>query len=206
MDQPGSLPRPAPLFLGDHPALDFLNSIAAPWGATIEWIENGADLVAWLEQAGLVPPAVARQMRKRSGKELDLVAERARALREWFRAFVRTHAGEPLDAEVTGQLQSLNRLLARDDGYRQLERGPRWRRERRWRAPEALLQPLADAMGDLVCEADFRLVRGCERPGCTMWFLDTSKGHRRRWCSMAVCGNRVKASAHRRRAGRNRAG
>ncbi len=201
MDQSGSPSRPAPLFVGEHPALDFLNSTAAPWGAVIEWITDGADLVAWLEQAGLVPVAVARQMLKRRSKELDPVAQDARALREWFRAFVQTHAGHPLDANVTGKLHSLNRLLARDEGYRQLEAGPRWRRERRWRTPDALLQPLADAMGDLVCEADFRLVRNCEGPDCTIWFLDRSKGHRRRWCSMAACGNRAKAAAHRRRAG-----
>lgn len=200
MTQPNTPPRPAPPFVGEHAALDFLNSRAAPWGSTIEWIASGADLVAWLEQARLLPPAVARAMAERSGRELDRVAEDARGLREWFRGFVRAHAGRPLDPKVTGELRSLNRLLARDEGYRQLEPGPRWRRERRWRTADTLLQPLADAMGDLVCEADFRLVRRCEGPECTIWFLDTSKGHRRRWCSMAVCGNRVKAAAHRRRA------
>jgi predicted RNA-binding Zn ribbon-like protein len=201
MDQPRTPTRPAPLFVGEHPALDFLNSTAAPWGAAIEWITNGTDLVAWLEEAGLAPAAVARQMLKRSARELDRVAGDARALREWFRAFVRAHAGRPLDPNVTGKLQSLNQLLACDEGYRQLEAGPRWRRGRRWRTPETLLQPLADAIGDLLCEADFRLVRKCEGSDCTLWFLDTSKGHRRRWCSMAVCGNRAKAAAHRRRAG-----
>jgi predicted RNA-binding Zn ribbon-like protein len=202
MLQPSPTPRPAPFFVGEHPALDFLNSIAAPWGTLIEWIEGGADLVAWLEQAGLMSSTVARQMLRQSRKELDVVAEEARDLREWFRAFVRTHAGRPLEARVVGRLQRLNRLLERDECYRQLEAGPRWHRERRWRTPEALLLPLADAMGDLVCDADFELVRKCEGPGCLIWFLDTSKGHQRRWCSMAVCGNRVKAAAHRRRADR----
>ena len=55
-------------------------------------------------------------------------------------------------------------------------------------------------MGDLVCGKDFILVRNCEGLSCAMWFYDVSKGHARRWCSMAVCGNRAKAAAHRARA------
>ena len=81
-------------------------------------------------------------------------------------------------------------------------RALRWDARRRWRSPKALLLPVADAIGDLVCEKDFTLVRKCEGPGCTLWFLDVSKGHARRWCSMGVCGNRVKAAAHRARARR----
>ena len=50
-----------------------------------------------------------------------------------------------------------------------------------------------------VALADFRLIRGCEGPVCTLLFLDRTKAHGRRWCSMAVCGNRAKAAAHRAR-------
>jgi predicted RNA-binding Zn ribbon-like protein len=54
-------------------------------------------------------------------------------------------------------------------------------------------------MADLVCDADFTMVKKCEGPTCTMLFLDTTKGHARRWCSMAVCGNRAKQASHRAR-------
>lgn len=64
-------------------------------------------------------------------------------------------------------------------------------------SPDALLLPLAEAMGDLICHADFEQVKICEGPTCTLWFNDVSKNHTRRWCSMAVCGNRAKAAAHR---------
>jgi predicted RNA-binding Zn ribbon-like protein len=40
-------------------------------------------------------------------------------------------------------------------------------------------------------------VRNCE--GCSIWFYDHTKAHRRRWCSMALCGNRSKARSHRQR-------
>ena len=204
--------RPAPFFLGEHRALDFLNTIASPWGEPIEWLADGPDLVEWLVRAELVPAAVARRFRRKAKRqELEAVARRARALREWFRGFVAEHAGRPLSTDGVGRLERLNQLLERDEVYRRLEpvrtpaeaeggsSGPvaQWRWERRWRTPEALLQPIAETIGDFVCRADFRFVRRCER--CTMWFLDVSRGHGRRWCSMAICGNRAKAAAYRAR-------
>ena len=47
--------RPPPFFVGDDLALDFLNSVAAPWGEQIEWLASGGDLIAWLEQAHVAP-------------------------------------------------------------------------------------------------------------------------------------------------------
>jgi predicted RNA-binding Zn ribbon-like protein len=208
--------RPAPFFIGDDLALDFLNSIAAPWGQEIEWLASGRDLVAWLEQAHAVPGNVSAHFRAHTGpRALDAVASQARELREWFRTFVGDHAGKPLGPAAPRHLAPLNRLLERDEAYRQIEIAPpgdagendgdahrtlRWQACRRWRSPKALLLPIAEAIGDLVCQKDFTLVRRCEGPTCTLWFLDVSKGHARRWCSMAVCGNRAKAAAHRARA------
>jgi len=42
-------------------------------------------------------------------------------------------------------------------------------------------------------------LRRCAREGCVLLFFDTSKNGTRRWCDMAVCGNRVKAASHYRR-------
>jgi predicted RNA-binding Zn ribbon-like protein len=208
--------RLAPFFIGDNLALDFLNSVAAPWGKEIEWLASGRDLVAWLEQAHAVPANVSAHFHAQIGpRALDAVASQARELREWFRTFVRDHAGEPLGRRALRDLTPLNQLLERDEVYRQIETAPpgdagendgdghralRWKASRRWRSPNSLLLPIAEAMGELVCQKDFTLVRRCEGPTCTLWFLDISKGHARRWCSMAVCGNRAKAAAHRARA------
>ncbi len=208
-------PRPAPFFVGDDLALDFVNSIAAPWGLEIEWLANGGDLVAWLKRAGAVPANVSAHFRAQTGsRALDAAASQARQLREWFRQFVRKHAGKPLERRALHDLAPLNQLLGRDEAYRQIEiaaagdRGAndgeglqalRWQAMRRWSSPKSLLLPIAEAMGDLVCQKDFTLVRKCECSTCTLWFLDVSKGHARRWCSMAVCGNRAKAAAHRAR-------
>jgi predicted RNA-binding Zn ribbon-like protein len=209
-------PRPAPFFIGDDLALDFLNSTATPRGQEIEWLASGGDLVAWLEAAHAVPADLLAQFRKRTGvRTLDAVALQARELREWFRIFVRNHAGKPLTPSAFRELAPLNQLLERDEAYRQIEIAPpghgrandgdeqralRWNAMRRWPSPKTLLLPIAEAIGDLLCRKDFTLVRRCEAATCTMWFHDVSKSHARRWCSMAVCGNRAKAVAHRARA------
>ena len=206
--------RPAPFFIGDDLALDFLNSVAMPAGRAIEWLEDGHDLVTWLEQAHAVPAEIAAHFRKHAApRALDAVAAQARELREWFRAFVKSHGGKPLRERDLRELAPLNTLLARDQAFCQIEiagagaaengeegRVLRWQARRHWDGPKALLLPIAEAMGELVCDKDFTLVRKCEGPTCTLWFLDLSKAHARRWCSMAVCGNRAKAAAHRARA------
>lgn len=207
--------RPAPLFVGDHLAMDFLNSTATPSGERIEWLGDGAGLVDWLDKARAIPPDVALRFRAEDDNlhALDVVAVQARHLREWLRGFVVRRSGAPLGAAMIEELQPLNRLLARDDSYRLVEEAAsavghaqalRWRQERRWTTPERLLQPIAEAIGDFVCDADFRLVRACQGPNCTMMFYDRTKAHARRWCSMAVCGNRAKAAAHRARSRQRR--
>ena len=63
----------------------------------------------------------------------------------------------------------------------------------------ALLLPVARSLADLVCTEDFTHVKACEGPECTLLFVDRTRGRGRRWCSMAVCGNRAKQAAHRKR-------
>ena len=63
------------MFIADDPGLDFLNSIGTPAGTVIEWLANGEDLLAWLEQAKLIDSAIAAAIRANSFPgELDEVA------------------------------------------------------------------------------------------------------------------------------------
>ncbi|MFJ3905698.1 CGNR zinc finger domain-containing protein [Streptomyces sp. NPDC090025] len=39
-------------------------------------------------------------------------------------------------------------------------------------------------------------IRACAHEACLLHFFDTSRNGTRRWCSMALCGNRAKASRH----------
>ena len=202
--------RPPAMFIADDPGLDFLNSIGTPAGTIVEWLANGADLLAWLEQAKLIDSTDAAAIRANSFPgELDEVAAQARALREWFRDFVLTHMGRPLTAKALDLLAPLNRVLERDEQYLAIvpghpghhHRRPQLelRSLRRWSTPSTLLLPLAQAMAHLVCHEDFSLVKGCEGKACVLLFLDRTHARTRRWCSMSICGNRAKQAAHRKR-------
>jgi predicted RNA-binding Zn ribbon-like protein len=132
------------------------------------------------------------------------VAAQARSLREWFRAFVAERKGRPLNSSDLQALAPLNRLLARDEGFKTIvahgdgkEAKFELQSSRRWRAPESLLLPIGESLAKLVCEEDFTDVKNCEGHNCTLLFADHTRGRQRRWCSMAVCGNRAKQAAHR---------
>ena len=209
MSDPGS--RLPPLFVADAVALDFLNSIATPVDTPVEWLASGADLLAWLEAAKLAPNEVIEGFRTGAlPGELDAVAAQARALREWFRGFVSDHQGKPIRATALAELEPLNRVLARDHEFGQIIARPRgqdsaspsaleWVTQREWRSPDTLLLPIAKSMAQLVAEADFRDIKACEGSRCTVLFLDRTRSRARRWCSMSLCGNRAKQSAHRER-------
>jgi predicted RNA-binding Zn ribbon-like protein len=198
-------PRLPAIFVGDAPGLDFLNSIATPVDAPVDWIDDGEGFVSWLEQARLVPADALASIRAHAlPGELDKVADQARSLREWFRVFVRQHKGRPLAAASLAQLKPLNHLLERDDSFSRIAPGAggehlQLQRVSRWRTAEALLLPIGEALAQLVCVEDFSNVKACEGPVCTLLFADHTRGHARRWCSMALCGNRAKQAAHRHR-------
>jgi predicted RNA-binding Zn ribbon-like protein len=185
-----------PILLADHRALDFLNTLARPGGVETEWIGSGEGLLDWLRAASLVDPADERVIRRAIGAdELDHAAREARALREWFRGVL---SGGSLETA----LARLNTFLRDDEQVRQLH-GARghaaWRTQRLWRKPRSVLGPIAEQMGDLLVKEDLDLVKGCGGEDCTLVFLDRTKAHKRRWCSMAVCGNRAKVAAFRAR-------
>jgi predicted RNA-binding Zn ribbon-like protein len=79
-------------------------------------------------------------------------------------------------------------------------------------ALRAPLWRVASSMEDLLTTDELARVRRCgawERADdgrCAWLFLDETRNHSRRWCSMAVCGNRMKARRHYQRVGGRRSG
>jgi len=181
----------APLFLADDLALDFINTKYGVGDARRELFDSDARVLDWLERAGLTSTSEAKGSR---GALLDA----ALALRESAGALIEKRKGG-----LVGNPAGLNRLLALDSSYEQLvwtkRQAVRCERHRRVSSVEGLLVPVAHAVAVLVAEADFSLVRKCESSDCTLWFYDRTKSHRRRWCSMALCGNRMKVAAFRAR-------
>jgi predicted RNA-binding Zn ribbon-like protein len=202
---------PPPFFVGNHLALDFLNTIATPRGVVVDWLSDGQGLVHWLKDARVIDSVIVDHVNKSWGDGLDDVARNARDFRKWLRRLVISRQGKPF--RVAAQtIAPLNELLARDNSFPQIELVGRKaksgrlvnRRVRRWEDPEELLQPIVNAAADLICNEDFRRVQSCEGAACCLIFLDRTKGLARRWCSMAVCGNRTKVEAHRLRVARKK--
>lgn len=198
--------RPPAIFVADALGLDFLNSIATPVDEVVDWIDTGDGLLNWLDQAKLVPSDVLKAIKARAMPgEIDKVADQARNLREWFRGFVRGHIGQPITLYALRELAPLNTLLERDEAYGQLvahqhgESPFELLMMRRWRSPESLLLPIGEALAKFVCQEDFTAVKACEGRTCTLLFADHTRRRARRWCSMAICGNRAKQAAHRSR-------
>jgi predicted RNA-binding Zn ribbon-like protein len=62
-----------------------------------------------------------------------------------------------------------------------------------------LLAAIARSAAEMIVEGAQARVRICANPVCGLFFSDHSRTHRRRWCSMAVCGNRNKVASFARR-------
>jgi predicted RNA-binding Zn ribbon-like protein len=180
------------LFLGDDLALDFINTAYGVDEEHQECLGSDAQVLDWLQRAGL--PFSLEGVPTRAGTLLKA----ALALREAARKLV-----EQRKAGNIGAVAPLNRVLALGSTYRELvwskRQEPAVELRRRVASAEALLVPVAEAVAALLAQGDFALVRTCESSDCTLWFHDHTKSHRRRWCSMAQCGNRQKVAAFRAR-------
>jgi predicted RNA-binding Zn ribbon-like protein len=191
-----------PLFLAGHLALDFLNTAMSPQGTEIELIGDGRAFVDWLVSAGVVDVAVAPRLRRQFGAEaLDELAAEARKLRGWTASWIARWRHDP-EGRYDAELRRLNAVLERDGGYPQLvQRGGGFAvvDQRRGETTGELLAAIARQIADLLVSEQAALVKRCDGAQCTLWFVDRTKAHRRRFCSVSVCGNRDKVAAFRAR-------
>jgi len=192
----------APLFLSGHPALDFVNTAYSPDGVDMEVIGDGRALLNWLVGAELLGRAEADALLSRSGaKAMDLAAAKARKLREQVRAWLEQWCVAP-DRSYRADIALLNEVIAKGVWRHRLVSGadgPRVVEQLEIEEVDALLPLLARQVAALVTQEQASLVKQCTGPGCTLWFLDRTKAHRRRFCSATACGNRAKVAAFRER-------
>ena len=187
---------PAPL-IGEHPALDLINTEARdPRGEAVDHWHDGGDVIAWLAQVGVDPAPGSRA----DQVDPDELLARARALRTLARRLLVERAQSSADTDIA----SLNTFLQDHPTTPHLSRDADGNlvlaRVAHGEGTAAVLGPLAESVARFLVEADFSLVKKCEHPDCILWFYDRARGGRRRWCSMAVCGNRHKVARFRKRA------
>jgi predicted RNA-binding Zn ribbon-like protein len=177
-----------PLSVAGHPALDFCNTRAG-WGAPTpkEYLHTHAHLTVWARENGLLTPAGARLVALAGRGDpagAEAVVVRAILLREALYAVVLGRGSErdwaAVNAEVRGA-GAVSTLTA--EGWAPFSDGVEAPlRAVAWSAAALLTSPLAAHVG------------ACPGVGCGWVFADLRD--RRRWCSMAWCGNRNKARRH----------
>jgi predicted RNA-binding Zn ribbon-like protein len=197
-------------FLGDHLALDFLNTLFAVSGKTVDAITTPPRLAAWLAAARIRYPEAFAAMDPSEEKQVTpVVVTTAKELRRWLLEVLRQAGANHRLGSRARAVQTLNRVLSAGPRYRTLvpgSDGPVLRESVRSDKPVAVLLPVAEATAELLCHDNLSLVRKCGNDACVLWFYDRTKSKRRRWCSMEVCGNQAKVNAFRQRQRRRAAG
>ena len=195
--------------IGSDLAVDLANT-SAPEEAGAGRLDSWRDLVDFLELRDALTREEGASLRALGEREAHACAaafDRALELRGTVRAILEALAARrPLQA---GWVAAVNQALGWGTGASRLVRqGRGWRLAFASTLTEPLraLAPIARSAADLIAQGRGALVRKCANPRCVLYFRDTSRTRRRRWCSMAVCGNRMKVAAHTRRHGRRRSG
>jgi predicted RNA-binding Zn ribbon-like protein len=184
--------------------LDFANTVS--WrgsGTPVDHLHAYGELIRFALQSRLLSEDDARRLRREAARRPDAAARALRKavdLREaLYRTFAGLAAGRP---PLAADLESLNvslpsalvhlRIAAGGDGFAWAWGGDR-------EALEQLLWPVARDAAVFLTSADLSRLRACGNPRCRWVFHDGTRSGTRRWCSMAVCGNRAKLRRYRHR-------
>jgi predicted RNA-binding Zn ribbon-like protein len=179
------------LFVGDHAAIDFINTVHMVSGVLTDTLNSDDDVRRWMARSELLLAGPS------TGWADGELLHAARQLRE-----IAVKGLESRKAKKRFPVAELNAFLSHSLSYPQLVADGSYSRIKRSyvaRTPREFLAPVAEAVADLLANADFDLIRRCAGEKCVLWFYDHTKSHHRRFCSAALCGNRAKVSAYRAR-------
>ncbi len=185
------------LFVGNQLALDFLNTRPVQDGAPLELLPDFGAILRWFQAADLLTARQVANLQERWGKSDSArrTLKEARELRERLRKQVL--AWELGGAVHRSTVDELNRLMVDHPMRTRLKATRNALSRELWfdpGQPEDLFAPLAHSAATLFAEASRDRVRKCGQ--CVLHFHDTSKKGTRRWCSMRLCGNRLKVAAY----------
>ncbi len=185
------------LFVGNQLALDFLNTCPVQNGEPMELLSDFSALLRWFHAAELLSPGKSASLSQQWGKSARArrTVETMRELRERLRKEVL--AWERGDIVHHTTIDDLNRLMSEHPMLTRLRTSGYASSTELWfepHKPEDLFAPLAHSAATLFANVDRNRVRKCGQ--CVLHFYDTSKKGARRWCSMQLCGNRLKVAAY----------
>ena len=185
------------LFVGNELVLDFVNTRSVQDREPMELLKNFGAVLRWFQAADLLNSEQAASLERQWGR--TAIARKATAamkdLRERLRAEILAWGrGRVIRSSTINELNGLmslhpmlTKIMVNGSAYS----------TKLWfevHEPADLLAPLAHSAATLFTSVDRKRVRKCAR--CILHFHDTSKKGTRRWCSMQLCGNRLKVAAY----------
>lgn len=185
--------------LGGALCLDFVNT--KPWSDSekpYDFFGDYGALLEWGLQLGLMTSPQAEQrfeLAAQQPQQALAVLEQTRLVRETiYRLFSSVSNGQEVPAADLGRFnQAWSAALAHLQVVPTQETFL-WEWTGTDEALDSLLWPVLHSAAELLISDKQNRIRDCE--GCGWLFLDTTKGGRRRWCDMRLCGNRAKARRH----------
>jgi len=201
MDQAGTIRtsdwKDGFLFVGNQLALDFVNTRPVQNGEPMELLPDFPTLLRWFQAASLLTSREVANFQQQWGQSIRArhLLEAMRALRERLRKEILSWEGRGAVRHST--VDELNRLMAEHPMRTRLKEKERSLSTELWfepHQPEDLFAPLAHSAATLFANVDRNRVRKCDQ--CVLHFHDISKKGTRRWCSMQLCGNRLKVAAY----------
>ena len=180
---------------GGHPALDLVNTLdERPSPTPIENLATYQDLTRFAALAGLIDRRTAARLQRLDSRSGSHVVKRARKLREHLHdVLAAANSGRPARQ---ADLDALSAAIQAAHAAQTLVSSPSpGLANRRWSpalAHEIPLHACSLAIECLLVDEERKRIRKCGASDCDVYYLDTSKGRRRQWCSMQGCGNREK--------------
>ena len=185
------------LFVGNELVLDFVNTRPIQDGEPMELLKDFGAVLRWFQAADLLDSEQAASLERQWGgtARAQEATETLKDLRERLRAEILAwEQGRGIRRSTINELNGLMGLHPMLT--RLMEKGTAYLTEP-WfaaREPEDLFAPLAHGAVTFFATVDRKRVRKCDN--CVLHFHDVSKKGTRRWCSMQLCGNRLKVAAY----------
>jgi predicted RNA-binding Zn ribbon-like protein len=189
------------VLLGGRLALDFANVPSYP-GAPAQGL-SWEELIGFLRASQIISAERTDSLLQLPGSDPDTAQAllfRSLHLRDALRkAFIAIARKEAIARECA---EPINQVLRITEGHDELVLdGNSWKIsfQAREGGLDWLLAAIARSGAEIIAEGPEARVRVCANPVCNLFFSDKSRTHRRRWCSMAICGNRHKVASFARR-------
>ena len=183
--------------ISDLLCLDFANSVQKIKESSTDFVADFPGLLQFLLEVGVLTPASQRMIEENWG---SFEQKQAVARAHSFRTTLRNLANALVHQNKIDSVPSeINEVLSSGSGYSSVTKSPtgfQLKYTRDFTLPEHLLVAIAESAAWLLCKGDWNLVKVCSNPECGLFFYDTTRNHKRRWCSMQTCGNRSKVDAY----------